>query len=269
MTVKGKARSEAIRTKKQNVELLTNKMLLTFGVTAVYLFAVTILRNQGIIFGIQRSTVEIVIYAAVMAALLALIPVGCLLYWRQRCGGQQPQQKLLNWLNAALASATVLPCTALQYLFGVTGVKATYVIVIAAAALAITYWVARKECFASLCVLGGSAVTFYLLYRLPLALSRFMDTWKVLAVLYMLVWALTALMFWFTRRGKGTLKLGRRSFHLFHSGTRYWPVFAALIATALMFAVCMLLGVAYFYYALMVCGVLMAACIVYFILLIF
>ena len=269
MTAKGKARSEAIRTKKQNEELLTNKMLLTFGVTAVYLFIITILRNNGVIFGIQRSTVETVIYAAIMAALLALIPAGCLLYWRQRYSGQQPQQKLVNWLNVALTSATVLPCTVLQYLCGVTGVKATYVIVIAAAALAIAYWIAKKVCFASLVVLGGSAVTFYLLYRLPLALSRFMDAWKVLAVLYMLAWALTALLFWFTRRGNGTLKLGRRSFHLFRPKTSYWPIFASLIATALMFAACMVMGVAYFYYALMACGVLMIACIVYFILLIF
>ena len=75
-----KTKRDALRSKKQMEELATNKMLLVFGAATVYLFLITIIRNNGWITGTERSTAATVFYGAVSLISLLLVPIGLVLY---------------------------------------------------------------------------------------------------------------------------------------------------------------------------------------------
>ena len=262
-----KTRQEALRTKKQMEELATNKMLLVFGAATVYLFLITIVRNNGWLTGSERTAATTVFYGSLMLISLALVPIGLILYYNMRKNGKNPQYRLVNWLNVAVTALLILFCTVLQYLFGSMGVKATYVAVVAAAALAIIYWVFRRECFVSMLVLGLSAVVYYLLYKLPYALSLWMNAWKLLALLYAVALLAGFAVVFMLRRKKGVIRLGKRDARLLDVKFNYLPVFIALVFVTLVFTACILLGTHYFYYAVFATAVVLVGYGVYFILL--
>ena len=262
-----KTKRDALRSKKQMEELATNKMLLVFGAATVYLFLITIIRNNGWITGTERSTAATVFYGAVSLITLQHVPLGLVLYYKMRKNGKQPQYRIVNWLNISVSALVVLFCTVMQYLFGGMGVKASYVAVVAAAALAIIYWVFRRECFVSMLVLGLSAVAYYLLYKLPYALSLWMSAWKLLAALYAVALLAGFAAVFLLRRKKGVVRVGRQNARLLDAKFNYLPVFAALAFVTLVFAACILLGTHYFYYAVFATAVVLVGYGVYFILL--
>ncbi|MBR5519960.1 MAG: hypothetical protein IKU55_04505, partial [Clostridia bacterium] len=233
----------AIKTKKQMEELITNKMLLVFGASAVYLFLISLIRNSGVVGGRERSVVTSVVFLAIMAITLILTCVGSLLHHKMRRNGGKPEEKLFNWLHLSLTSLTIFFCTASQYFFSALGAKAAYIIIIAAAGLAILYWLVRRECFVSMLVIGLSTVVFYLLYTLPNALTLWMNAWTYIEIAYAVAWVVSALLLWLLSRKNGVLSFGKCKVRILSERFQYLPVWIALAAVAVLFAACAVLGI--------------------------
>lgn len=261
--------SNTLKTKKQLEELSTNKMLLVFGVSALYLFLISLIKNSVQMVGQSRSAAATVIYLVLILASLALIPIGLISYYRMRRAGRQPQYQLVNGLNVSMLALVVFCCSAAQYLFGLgdMGMKITYLSVVAAAALSIIYWIFRRECWLAMLVLGISALIDYLLYRLPYALSIWMDAWKFLGALYALALVIGTVMLLLLKKNKGVFRLGKRRVQLLHPSFNYWPVLAAIFFAAIVFALCVLLGTSCFYYAVFAMAIVLVGYGVYSILL--
>lgn len=261
--------SSTSRTKKQLEELSTNKMLLVFGVSALYLFLMSLIRNGVQMVGQSRSTTATVLYAVLLLTSLALIPIGLIVYYRMRRAGKQPQYRLINGINVSVLALVVFCCAAAQYLFGLgdMGMKVTYLSVVAAAALSIIYWIFRRECWLSMLILGISALVDYLLYRLPYALSIWMDAWKLLGALYALALVIGVALLLLLKKNKGALRFGQRKVHLLPASFNYWPVLAAIFFAAAVFALCVLLGSYCFYYAVFAMAIVLVGYGVYSILL--
>lgn len=255
-----------LKAKKQREDLITNKMLLVFGAATVYLFLITLIKNSGVIGGGGRALSTTIVYVALMALTLGLTVVGAALHLRMRRRGGKPEEKLINWMNVTLTSLMLFFCTAVQYLFSSLGARASYVIVIASAALAIIYWLVRRECFVSMLILGLSTVVFYLLYTLPYALLFWMGGWKVLEILYAVALVLAAAFLWVLYRKKGTISFGSLKIRFLSEQFNYLPVFIALAAVALLFAACVVMGSQLFYYAVFATVVLLVGYGVYYIL---
>ena len=261
--------ASAPRTKKQTEDLTTNKMLLVFGASTVYLFLMILFKNGAVMIGQSRPAAASICYALLGLVLLALVSIGLIDYYRKRRAGRCPQYRLVNGLNIALASLTVFCCSAAQYLLGIgdMGMKVTYLVVIAAAALSVIYWIFRRECFLSMLVLGVSAIVYYLLYRLPYAFSIWMNAWKFLGVVYALALAAGAVVLFVLKRSRGMLRIGKRTVRFLDAGFNYWPVFAAFAFAALAFAAGILFGTSCFYYAVFASAIALVAYGVYSILL--
>ncbi len=255
-----------LKAKKQREDLITNKMLLVFGSASVYLFLITLIRNSGMIGGRERTLATTIVYVALMAITLILTAVGAVLHLKMRRRGGKPEEKLINWMNVTLTSLMLFFCTAVQYFFSGLGARASYVIVIASAALAIIYWLVRRECFVSMLILGLSTVVFYLLYTLPNALLLWMGGWKVLEILYAAALVLSALFMWILARKKGVISFGSLKIRFLNDQFSYLPVFIALAAAAVLFAACMIMGTQFFYYAVFAAVVLLVGYGVYYIL---
>ncbi len=256
----------SLKAKKQREDLITNKMLLVFGAATVYIFLITLIKNSGVIGGRDRTLATTIAYIATMALSAVMTVVGGIMHLRMRRKGGKPEDKLINWMNVSLISLMLFFSTSVQYFFSGLGARVSMMIVIAAAALAILYWLVRRECFVSMLVLGLSAVVFYLLYTLPNALLLWMGGWKALEIIYAAVLVLSAAFLWLLWRKKGEISLGSLKIRFLNDRFNYLPVFIALAAAALLFVGCMILGSQYFYYAVFAAVVLLVGYGVYYIL---
>jgi len=256
----------SLKAKKQREDLITNKMLLVFGAATVYIFLITLIKNSGVIGGRERTLATTIAYIATMVLSAVMTVVGAVLHLKMRRKGGKPEDKLINWMNVSLTALMLFFSTSVQYFFSGLGARVSMMIVIAAAALAILYWLVRRECFVSMLVLGLSAVVFYLLYTLPNALLLWMGGWKVLEIIYAAVLVLSAAFLWLLWRKKGEISLGSLKIRFLNDRFNYLPVFIALAAVALLFVGCMILGSQYFYYAVFAAVVLLVGYGVYYIL---
>ena len=252
----------------RNEELSTNKMLLVFAITAVFLFFLTIAGNRGWFSGAldSASTVELVVLYAAMAISLISVPAGIAWFCLASRRGKKPSEKLVNGLNLAVCAFVSLACFFFLYRFRDLGVTMAYIILITSAGLGLFYYLFQREFFISSLVLAVSGVMFYFISRYPNWILPFTNHWKLVAILFGVVILAADAFFFSVWRRKGMLPFSGY-IRVFSPKFNYITLIISLIYITAAYAVAAIFGIGYLYYAMLGAAALLLGYAIYFILL--
>lgn len=242
-------------------DIITNRVLLFFGLTVVFLWAISYL-NRAFDYPSSFQTANVI--AMILMCLGAAGFIAALAWQAARTrSGKAQDASVSGYALAWFCLALALSCAMMMFYSYTLAMRLLYVVMPVSAVLYLIYYVYPREFFTI-------SLTHAALAFLMWTMAKTLGTGGDVVIRYgsfglaVLICAAALGLVWGTRKTDGSVKLGNRQIAVFnkHTNARYLTVLYA--ATLALFVAALLLGTPFAFYALyVVLGFIFVAAVYY------